>query len=456
MAVRFEELRPRKLGVIVLPALLATLSACANSTATFNGLNARFVSIPPARAAAPEFVESPSTKPTTPDYWEAVADLDIDASRAAAANEQETRFASALALLVSGEHERAERAFSALIGESTDLNIVEASETLFATTLMYEHKWSALRDLSTRSATGAGQPTRSPMERWGAAFAGMDPQQVSFPADAVMLPLRVTSIGTPTILARINGKEYRFWIDTGSSLSVVSSDVAKEVGIPILSEDTLSVRTFAGTAPARPALISKLEIGGVVVSNSPAIVIDARLMRIHATGDGVPASGLPVDGIIGWDVIRLLDITLDYERGTATVQRPAALGTKGTGVQNLLWVGKPFVEVRTKSGQTFHFTLDTGAQSSFLYSGVIEKARVVTRSFNARAFGLANTAGRSFQAVPSLALDLGGRLLELRDLIVYDTNPSSLINCDGILGSNVAQYGAIRIDATNGLFSVGA
>jgi len=37
---------------------------------------------------------------------------------------------------------------------------------------------------------------------------------------------------------------------------------------------------------------------------------------------------------------------------------------------------------------------------------------------------------------------------------VYGPAYSGLINCDGILGSDVAQFGKIRIDATNGLFSL--
>jgi len=40
-------------------------------------------------------------------------------------------------------------------------------------------------------------------------------------------------------------------------------------------------------------------------------------------------------------------------------------------------------------------------------------------------------------------------------MMVYNPSTSSLINCDGIVGSDIARFGRIRIDATNGLFSVG-
>ncbi|MFL5487846.1 MAG: hypothetical protein ACJ8AJ_05110, partial [Gemmatimonadaceae bacterium] len=52
--------------------------------------------------------------------------------------------------------------------------------------------------------------------------------------------------------------------------------------------------------------------------------------------------------------------------------------------------------------------------------------------------------------------DIAGRTFQLMSVVVYGPVYSSLINCDGVLGIDVAQFGTIRIDATNGLFSVGS
>ena len=51
---------------------------------------------------------------------------------------------------------------------------------------------------------------------------------------------------------------------------------------------------------------------------------------------------------------------------------------------------------------------------------------------------------------------MAGNSLMLRNLIVYNPPSSGLVNCDGILGSDISQFGTIRIDATNGLFSIDA
>jgi hypothetical protein len=199
-----------------------------------------------------------------------------------------------------------------------------------------------------------------------------------------------------------------------------------------------------------------MEIGPIVIANSPAIVMDASLMRVKASARGVPHGGLAVDGIIGWDTIRQFDITLDYQKRTITLRRPETLGTRGTIAQNLTWVGKPLVQARTSSGELLHFTLDTGSQTSFVNASIVKRRRIGTSTVYMRVFGIATNGGQTAQVVPSMKLDVGGKSLLLKGLMVYAPRSSGLVNCDGILGSDLAQFGTIRIDATNGLFSIGS
>jgi predicted aspartyl protease len=390
------------------------------------------------------------------DYWTALAELDLAALRNAARSEPEIGFAEGIALLAAGDQEKAESTFVAMTRQATDVNVAAASQIMLATTLLYERKWTTLRDLSISSGRGlASQQNRSDLERWGKAFASVDPQMTTLPEKPVTLPLRITALGTPAVRVRINGKEYEFWLDTGSSMTVLSSNVASDAGVPILSPDTLSIRTWVGAAPVRPGAVKRMNIGPIVFTNIPAIVMDASLMRLRANADGVRGGGLRVDGIIGWDIIRQLDVVMDYQSATITFRRPERLGTNGTAFQNLVWVGKPLVQVRAKHGGRLRFALDTGAQASFLNASILERVGVATRASEAIVFGVARTGGRTNRVVPVLTLDVGGKSLRLESVIVYGPVSSGMINCDGILGSDIARFGKIRIDATNGLFSVG-
>ena len=408
---------------------------------------------PPGPAAV--FPDELSSKVSSESYWAAVADLDLTGSLKSARNDPQILFAQAVAFLAGGDYGSAESAFVATRTQATDLPVAVASQTMLAITLMYQHKWAALADLSSSSQLGlVDRQNVSGLERWGHAFAGLDTQVVTFALEPVSIPLGATPVGTPTLRVRINGKEFEFWLDTGSSLSVLSSDVAAEAGLSIIGQETMNVGTFAGIAPVRPAALKRLEIGPIVIANTAVIVMDADLMRVRADANGVPLGGMRVDGIIGWDIIRQFDVSLDYDRRTITFRRPEALGTRGTSLQNLTWVGKPLVEVRTAGGM-MHFTLDTGSQTSFVNASIVEMVGVRTNGFSGRVFGIGKTEGRAARVVPFMRLDVGGQSVLMKGLIVYAPSCSGILNCDGILGSDIAQFGTLRIDATNGIFSIG-
>jgi len=202
------------------------------------------------------------------------------------------------------------------------------------------------------------------------------------------------------------------------------------------------------------AVLKRLEIGPIVLTNSPAVIIETKLMYLKSSADGVPARGLKVDGILGWDVIRQFDLTMNYATGIITLKQPLPRGFGETGPQNLAWLGKPMVDVETKDGGKLHFMLDTGAQSTFLNGTAVEKAGAGTKSSDQKVFGIARTGRQTQQVVPFLTLTAGGKSLRLRDVIVYGPASSGLINIDGILGSDIAQFGTLHIDATNGVFQI--
>ena len=390
-------------------------------------------------------------------YWSAFADVDLAALHTAAKSDPETRFAEAMTLLANGNIGSADSAFAAASQQRTDINVAVAAQVMLATTLRYEHKWSQLRDLPLNSLLSAPDKLlTSELEQWGKAFADAEPQVIEFPSELQRLPLKVTAVGTPMIRVRMTGNDYDFWLDTGSSMTVISSAVAADAKISALSPAILTVRTFAGSAPVRAASVARLEIGSIVIVNCPAVIIDESLMYLRASAQGVPPGGLHVDGIIGWDTLRQFDLTMDYADGEITLAQPVRRSGVADAERTLAWVGKPMVEVGTKAGAKLHFMLDTGAQSTFLNATVVDKAGASAKKSDTRVFGLAKTGRQTDRVVPFLTVKVGGKSMRLQDVIVYGPVVSSLINSDGILGSDVARFGPIHIDATNGVFTVGA
>ena len=424
----------------------AALQPSVSATLFSSGPDSALASAPPATRTT-LFSEA---------YWSAFANFDLPTLRHSAQSDAESQFAEGMTLLAGGNVETAESAFAAASQQRTDVNVAVASQVMLAMTLRYERKWKQLRDLPMTSVLSAQDKllTRE-MEQWGKAFADAEPQRIEFPANPLVVPLKVTAVGTPTIRVRINGNTYDFWIDTGSSMTVVSSAVAEDAKIEALSQDTLVVRTFAGSAPVKAASVKRIEIGSIVIVNCPAVIINESLMYLRSSTEGVPQRGVRVDGILGWDTLRQLDLTMDYAQGAIRLAEPVHRTDATDADRTLAWLGKPLVELGTKLGGKVHFTLDTGAQTTFLNATVIEKTGASTKNSDSRVYGIARTGRRTDQMVPFLNLDIGGKPIKLQDVIVYGPVFSGLINSDGILGSDVSRFGAIHIDATNGVFTVG-
>src|SRR5256885_5834698 len=197
---------------------------------------------------------APATSPvfTATEYWDALADLNLSALRNTADGDAQQGFARGMSLLADGDAEGAEKVFASGSEQRADATVGIASQIMLATTLLYEHKWAELRAF-------AFSPRLSPSDkdiihdyqRWGFAFANIEPQRLTMSVDSMLMPLRMSAIGTPTIRVKINGKSYDFWLDTGSSITVLNSDVAEEVGAAVLSGENLAVRTFGGSAPVK-------------------------------------------------------------------------------------------------------------------------------------------------------------------------------------------------------------
>ena len=386
------------------------------------------------------------------DYWGAVAEFDLTTLLSVARTQPEIMFAQALTLFAGREYGKAERVFSTLSTSEEDASVAMMSKEMLAMTLLYEQKWSALRDLSYKWKLSAADIKNIPALQWGRAFADIEPTTINFSDRPATLPLEITAVGTPTIQVLINGKEFQFWLDTGSSMTVVSSRVASAAGIAIVGGDKLVVSTFAGAAPVRPAVLTTLELGPIFLTNSPAIVMDAALMQVKRTTDDSGGTMI-VDGIIGWDIIRQLDVTMNYRDRSITLRRPRKMRVRASS-QNLTWVGTPLVTVRARAGRDMHFTLDTGAQASFVDGGVLQITGTSSTYSNTRAYGIGQQSGNRARVVKGLNLEINGRSLPTNELIVYDQPSAGPVTCDGILGSDLAQFGTIRIDASNGVFSI--
>jgi hypothetical protein len=164
-----------------------------------------------------------------------------------------------------------------------------------------------------------------------------------------------------------------------------------------------------------------------------------------------------VDGIIGFDAIRRMDLELDYAEARATIRRPAPADSAAERTRNLFWLGYPVVRLTAADGTPLNFALDTGADESYAAIPLLRKTGVKTvlgERQSVRGFGKAlKVQGR---VIPRLRLRLRDTPIRLERVFVYVTQYPTIFALDGTLGGDAGKGGVVRIDMTRGVFSVRA
>lgn len=78
---------------------------------------------------------------------------------------------------------------------------------------------------------------------------------------------------------RINGRTVEAMIDTGASVVAINASTARRIGVSVSPADfRQEVNTANGTIRAAPATLDRLEIGGIVVRDVQAVVLDDKAL----------------------------------------------------------------------------------------------------------------------------------------------------------------------------------
>lgn len=390
-------------------------------------------------------------------FWEAMSSLDTGYISRQQVTDREREFANAVGLAMSGKYEDAALALDAIRSTvEADHTLVTAARLLMTAMLQYQDKWSTLAELDSmgkRTSGVNGDPDKAGVETWANAFRRVPSREVMFPARPVVVPLILSAAGTPMIEVTIEGKTHAFWLDTGASMSIVSSGVARALGIKPLAPDTLEVATTTGRVPAQPGAISHLKLGDIDIRNTTTLIVDDNKMQVRVGGDAGLPTIVQIDGVIGFDIISRMDVRIDYVNHRVTLLKPDVNTKMPRTGRNLFWLGTPVVRLVTSKGIPLHFNLDTGAQETFSTDGLLLKTKPRTFLGERRLVGgLAGYTQVHGRFVDELKATMGGQPILLRKLMIFVPAFASFVSLDGVLGSDVGKSGVVRIDATNGLF----
>jgi len=387
-------------------------------------------------------------------YWEALAELHPADAVLVAQTPSETEFAEALGDLMAGAIEKAEDRFAKLRYSANDSVIRAGSRVVYTATLQYQEKWQLLSALKAESTlTISEQNDKASIELWADAFKDAPPKVSTFKSSTGRLQMSISEVGTPLVPVRIRNKTYNFWLDTGSSLTMIASDVAADLGVKPLVSDTLEIVTSTGRVTAQPAVIPQLTLGPLVVDNVPTMIVGESSMQMRESRPSSFGGQVKIDGIIGFDIIRQVDLELDYVDGILRLKNPAI--SRPDANRNLFWVGLPVIRIMSGEGIPLQFGLDTGAQLTFVTESLLEKLRIEpARIENRRVGGLGGEVSLRAPVLPDLRVLVRGYPILFRGAFVRAPVYQVLASLDGVLGGDVWNSGIVRIDVTNGVFAI--
>jgi predicted aspartyl protease len=152
-------------------------------------------------------------------------------------------------------------------------------------------------------------------ERSELVLATPDERADGAPARAE-LPFTLAHASKPLVMipVSVEGRPFRFAVDTGASTTVISSETARLCQIE--STAMPSMTGGGGAVAAAAGVLPSLAVGGVRISRVRVAVADflAELSRL---------TGATLDGIVGTNVLRRFRVTIDYPRSILRFDTPA-------------------------------------------------------------------------------------------------------------------------------------
>jgi predicted aspartyl protease len=182
----------------------------------------------------------------------------------------------------------------------------------------------------------------------------------------VRFPDGVTSVDLPAtfgphhvyVRVTINGRGLDYVLDTGAGGITIDMQVAKELGLPLHAQRSAVTAQRYTTARTR---VPEMRIGNLVL----------RDVAVQAIPQGDDETGsVKVVGLLGFDFLAELGVTIDYEHKRVTVVPgdayvpPAVPHTTTLDVR--IGSGVPLADVTINGALGERFILDTGGGGTFL------------------------------------------------------------------------------------------
>lgn len=192
----------------------------------------------------------------------------------------------------------------------------------------------------------------------------LKPGRTSLPKKPLNIPAQI--VGNQFIIETRWDKygPWHFLVDTGSSVTLVSSEFARRYASDkaALAAPSVHVKSADGKSTVLPAVtIQRIELDDARFENVQALVFDFTEISAHL--------GVKIDGVLGFPLFRETVFTLDYPQSrlvlTPTSPTPDPVFSQGATIKFTNSQRTPFIPVRL-GGENFVALIDSGNDGPLL------------------------------------------------------------------------------------------
>ena len=258
---------------------------------------------------------------------------------------------------------------------------------------------------------------------------------------------RLAGGAQPLILLPIHvndGGPFDFILDTGAGTSLLSSELAKQLGVKIISSK--EGHTAGGKVAVSLAKVHSLAVGETKLDDVDVGVVD--LSQIGKT------IGAKIDGDLGYNFLRHFRVTIDYRDCEIRLDDPKRIEilTRGAKTEMPIRLANPakpliLVDIHANGRGPFQFAIDTGTSTTAIAPEIAQQL-----GLESSPVGPGTTGGApiDFSAGLLQSFQLGGAKIDNMAVVIADffTTLNSAVGTklDGIVGYNFLRNYRVVID----------
>jgi hypothetical protein len=251
-------------------------------------------------------------------------------------------------------------------------------------------------------------------------------------------------IGMGFIDVIVNKTPMKFLFDTGAQVSCINEKYLHEHN----ERHTVNVGSSAGEFSEMNVIcLHELEVLNHKIKNLPTLVLGSHQLSVQMFGNTI----FDIDGIIGWDILKHLDFSIDYKLYKITVKDFEIIEDD----TNLIDSDFPTLLLIDEQDKLHVFGIDTGARSSWLNQNFVNEAHlkvVMTKAQkNLTVHGVIN---QTISIIESFKIHIQDQLITFKNI---KTGATSLLNdseFDGIIGHDMLRGKTAEFITSQNIFRI--